>query len=532
MARRREQLDFKSPLEVVGQLGTQLSQAATQVNSFTYVPHGKQTVFHKATEDIRLYIGGNRSGKTVGGVMEGIYFLRKNHPYQKLPMSEHEPCRGRVVGVDFDNGIAKILLPQYASSIPKSLLINGSWEDSYNGSTRTLTLKDKSFVEFMSYDQDTDKFAGTSRHFVHCDEEPPKPIYNECFARIIDANGRIWITMTPVEGMTWVYDTLYEPGILGTKPDIRVIVVDLTENPHVSDEQKTKFINNLDEDEREARIQGKFVQMGGLIYKKFDPTPGGKHVIDKSLKPPKGWMVGISLDHGFNNPTAVGWHMVSPEGDVITYAEHYYREKTIDWHAREIKKEIMRQGRFPDILIADPSIKTRDAITNTSILQEYAKHGLNFTLGNNDVKAGITRVNSYLELRKQWDGKERPLWHVTKDCPNHIKEMSRYRWKTYVNKKDQYEKNPYDEPHKKDDHAMDSLRYFIMSRPSLNAEDESNPQEEASRNNMPAPGVVGIDATAKDFSSLEDYADKLDYSGAQPSGKMEIEYDEHLGGVW
>jgi hypothetical protein len=62
---------------------------------------------------------------------------------------------------------------------------------------------------------------------------------------------------------------------------------------------------------------------------------------------------------------------------------------------------------------------------------------------------------------------------VTPDCTNFISEHKKYRWKTYVGKKQQYENNPYDEPHKKDDHTCDALRYPIMSQPDIKGENEN-----------------------------------------------------------
>jgi len=528
---------IRTNLEALRVLHQELTTQAAQVSVLSYVPLDKQAIFHRSQEKIRLYIGGNRSGKTLGSVMEGIYWSRKEHPHQRLPLSEGEAVRGRVCGVDFQNGVEKILLPQYAASVPKSMLINGSWSDSYNGNKRTLEFTNGSFVEFMSYDQDLDKFAGTSRHWVHMDEEPPKSIYIENYARIVDTNGRLWISMTPIEGMTWIYDTLYEPGLTGEKPNVKVVIVDTTENSHLSSEALQDFISTLDEEDVEARVHGRFIQMGGLIYKSFDPMPGGLHVIDKTLRPPSNWQVYLALDHGFNNPTAVGWHMVSPEGEAITYREYYERGRTIAENAKFIKQEIFVQQRMPDFLIADPSIRNRDPITGTSILQEYAKEGLYFALGNNDVKGGISRVQGYLKPMPTSDGVLRPKWRVTSDCPMHIKEMTRYRWKTYENKAKQFDNNPYEEPHKKDDHAMDELRYFLMSRPDImsdidSIENELRRRESALRgNSMFAPGAITHGARASDFYSGSHMVDD-EYAGSYTGEGDGIEYDEHMGGVW
>jgi len=189
-------------------LGETLRRQAVSPNINGYVPHQKQIDFHSSPAKTRLYVGGNRSGKSYGNVAECVYWLRKNHPYRRIPVGDYEGCRGRINTVDFINGADKILLPIFKQLVPPSLLINGSFDDSYHKQSRVLTLNNGSFMEFLSYESDLDKFAGTSRHFVSYDEEPPEVIYTENKARLIDTQGHQWFSMTPVEGMSWVYDEI------------------------------------------------------------------------------------------------------------------------------------------------------------------------------------------------------------------------------------------------------------------------------------------------------------------------------------
>ena len=438
-------------------LAEKLRMQAKRPNIYGYKPHNKQVKFHSSEKKRKLYIGGNRSGKTVGGVVEDIWWLTGRHPYRSTP---EPPVRGRIVSVDFVNGIEKIIRPEVARWCPVTDLRGGSWSTAYDKLTRTLHFANDSFVEFMSYDQDLDKFAGTSRHFVHFDEEPPEDIYIENIARLVDTGGSCWFTMTPVEGMTWIYDTIYLPGKEGNDI-IEVIEVDMTENPYLNEAEVQEFLVGLSKDEREARVHGKFVQLGGLIYKEFDREV---HVIE-TFKPSLEWLWVASLDHGLNNPTAWLWHAVNPDGRVFTFFEHYESGQTVDYHARRVHEVNTSLGRAPDFYIGDPSIRNRDPITGTSILEEYIKHGVPVTLANNDVVAGVNRVAQY--LKPAADGQ--PNLVITNNCENLIREMGRYRWKTYANKKIQNQNNAREEAHKKDDHAVDSLRYFIMSRPDLKA---------------------------------------------------------------
>jgi hypothetical protein len=223
------------------------------------------------------------------------------------------------------------------------------------------------------------------------------------------------------------------------------------------------FLDGLSADERTAREHGRFVQLGGLIYKDFDVS---KHVAPGGYRPPHDWLWVVSMDHGYNNPTAWLWHGVSPDGAIVTFYELYQSGWTVDKHAPAVLAINSQLGRQPDFYIGDPSIAQTNAVSGTSIHVEYVRRGIPIVMGNNDVKAGIDRISRYLKDRG--DGK--PNWVITEDCPNLIREMRRYRWKTYANKRVAHANNLKEEPHKKDDHACDSARYFFMSRPDLIAD--------------------------------------------------------------
>jgi phage terminase large subunit-like protein len=435
-----------------------LTNQARKPNIYGYEPHGKQIIFHNSQKKGRQYVGGNRSGKTTGGIVEDIWWLTGTHPYRKTPPP---PVIGRVTTVDFKNGVNKIILPHLKQWLPVSYLINGSWEDSFNSNTSVLTLDNGSELEIMSYEQDLDKFAGVPRHFIHFDEEPPKNIYGECKARLVDYGGSFWLTMTPVDGMTWTYDEIFEPSIGGNNPLIDVVVVDMTDNPHIGQEEIAEFLEGLDEEERIIRGKGEYIAIGGLVFKFFNSE---QHVIDP-INPynVRTWTIYQSLDHGFNNPTAWLWHAVSSDGIVITFDEHYKSEMTVEQHAKVIlaKEQHYREqyGITPFLRVADPAVKQRSAITGYSIQIEYSLQGLDLALGQlRSVDAGLNRMNTYLQNNK---------WYITSNCPNLLKEMRKYKRKTYMTQKLRDRNNAYEEPMKKDDHAIDSARYFFSFMPEL-----------------------------------------------------------------
>lgn len=505
-------------------LGEELKRQSQRPNINGYTPHAKQVDFHSSPAKTRLYIGGNRSGKSFGNVAECVYWLRKQHPYRRIPVGDYEPTRGRISTVDFINGTDKILLPLFKQLVPPSSLINGAWEDSYHRQSRVLTLSNGSFIEFLSYESDLDKFAGTSRHFVSYDEEPPEVIYTENLARLIDTGGHQWFSMTPVEGMSWVYDAIYLPGKEG-KENFHITEIAMDENPYLNQAEVRAFLDGLDEDERRARGQGQFVEMGGLIYKNFDPKPGGTHVIDvQKIKIPKSVPVGVSLDHGLNNPTAILWHAMLPEGKIITFNEHYVSGEVVSYHARAIHEYNRRNRINPHIYIADPSIRNTDPITGTSILQEYIKFGIPFSLANNDVKAGIERVTGY--LKKRAGGL--PMWQCTSNCTNLIKEMGRYKWKTYTSKKLNARYNAWEEPHKLNDHACDSLRYFLMSRPNLDSVFSDENKEHEPLKGYP-DAVYSSDRTEW---TVREIREREMEQMLMSSEYVDVSGTDSLGGIW
>lgn len=422
-----------------------------------YKPHEKQLQFHSSEAPGRQLIGGNRSGKTVGGGAETVMYARGIHPYKRLKWQP--PLRLRVVTVDIIEGLEKIVLPEIAKWMPPSSLINGNWEDSYRAPKRTLYLNNGSFIEFLTHEQKLASFAGTSRHGIWFDEEPPKAIFTECKLRLLDTEGDWWMTMTPVEGMTWTYEDIYMAA--ENDPLIDIIEVDMDDNPHLSDVGKQIALSGLSKEDIEARKHGQYVSIGGLIYPEFTQR------IDEILIDPypfplsneiKSHLHFNAMDAGYTNATCWLWAFVTKDGTIVIYDEYYVTKEIIETHAINVKMKNIQHGLIPSYSVGDPAIRQTMPNTGVSIQVEYMENGLPIAIGNNDVRAGIDRVKKMFNLNKL---------KITRNCTNLIWELKRYRWATWKHTKDQFEKNKKEEPQKKDDHACDTLRYLVASRPEI-----------------------------------------------------------------
>jgi phage terminase large subunit-like protein len=61
-----------------------------------------------------------------------------------------------------------------------------------------------STLTFKSYDQGRTKWQGETLHFVWFDEEPPPDLYTEGLTRTNATDGIVWLTFTPLKGMSEV----------------------------------------------------------------------------------------------------------------------------------------------------------------------------------------------------------------------------------------------------------------------------------------------------------------------------------------
>lgn len=459
MARTKKPVTAQELVNLVSQA---MRETVINPTIAAYKPQEYQEKFHASKAQGKLFIGGNRSGKTVAGAAEAVMRATGRHPREDL---KRPPTRGRIVAVDFDNGVEKIVKPEIQKWMPPSSLINQSWEDSYNRSLRTLTLANGSTIEFMSYDQDVDKFAGTSRDWVWFDEEPPEDIFNECMLRLADVDGDWWLTMTPLIDASWTLDRLYEPYLGKTGEYIEVFEVETTQNKYVNEQALERVLVGMSEEQRAARTKGQYFTYGGLVYK--GSFNANRHIIpdivatDEWLNYRSSWGHFRMLDHGYRNPTAVLFGCYDEEGRIIIYDEIYQTGKLVHENAKDILAHTERLGIVPEYTVGDPSIANKDPITGTSIHMEYAEHGVFISLGNNDVRGGIARVQGRFA---------KDLLFVSERCEKTLWELTRYRWDKYASAKIAAKKSAKETPVKNHDHAMDALRYGVASRPTFDPE--------------------------------------------------------------
>lgn len=413
----------------------------TKLLSFT--PHPKQLEFYRLPNKIRVFCGGNRSGKTTTAIYEFVYAALGIHPWQDWPPP---PLKLRVIGPDFNTVINEVHVPRF-----KELLPPGSYV--WYAERRVLQLYNGSTIQFMSYDQDLDKFAGTSLHGVWFDEEPPRKIFNENLMRILDTKGKVLMTFTPVSGITWLYEFIMsdrrdEDGT----PLIGIVYASTYDNPFI-DKKEIERIKELcnDEDELAARIEGRFFTRSGLIFKEFDRS---RHVIEP-FDVPHDWNIYIGIDHHLRNPQAVVFVAVDPEDRLYVFDE-FYEVALIDEVCNAIKSKI--GDRKITLAIIDTNAATPDVITGRSAKNEYWKNGIYVV----PAKKGKNSVLEGLSFMRRAFANDRLF--IFRNCANLIRQLEMYRWADWsYRQKDR--KDPREMPIKKESHLIDALRYVVHTDP-------------------------------------------------------------------
>ena len=414
------------------------------------IKHIKQILFHKCNKKNRWVFGGNRSGKTECGAVETVWLARGIHPYK-----DNKPRDGWVVSlsqqVQRDVAQNKILTYLKKEWIEDIVMISGKKGSAGQGVIDTIYVKNVfgsvSKIGFKSCDQGREKFQGTSLDYVWFDEEPPEDIFIECRMRVLDKCGEIFGTMTPLKGLTWVYNTIY----LNEKNDQDVWCeqMEWDDNPYLSKAEIEKLSESLSEDELLSRKYGNFTSGSGLVYNEFDEN---YNVIDP-FNVPIEWYDKISIDPGLNNPLSAHWYACDYDGNIYVIAEHYEKGRSVDYHAGRLK-EISSRLNWPTRnnmieAIIDSAANQRTLSSEKSVTELFYDNGILVNPQvNKDLFSGINRVKSYIKNSLG----QRKLF-IFRNCINMIREIKGYFW------------SQSDAPIKKDDHSMDELRYYIMSRP-------------------------------------------------------------------
>jgi phage terminase large subunit-like protein len=293
-----------------------------------------------------------------------------------------------------------------------------------------------SVLGLKSYEQGRKSFEGTEKHIILLDEEPPEDVYGECYLRTMTVDGHILLTFTPMQGCSKVV-LMYMPG--GKVPDNfeetgkYVIQLDWDDAPHLTKEQKERYLNGIAPHLRDARTRGIPSLGSGAIYPIGDP----EIITVDDFKIPDYWHWVYGFDFGWN-ATAAMWAAVDKDND-ITYLTREYKAgfQPPAVHVSAVKS----LGEWiPGI--ADPAGRQSNQKDGSKLIDEYRALGLRLEQADNAVEAGIFDV---------WNRMSTGRLKVFRSCQKWFDEFRVY----FRDEKGKVVKE--------NDHLMDCTRYLVRS---------------------------------------------------------------------
>lgn len=260
----------------------------------------------------------------------------------------------------------------------------------------------------------------------------PRSFTEQALARCSVEGAKFWFNCNPENPYHWFYINWIQKV---KEKNTLYLHFTMEDNPSLSNKVKQRYKNLYSGKFFERFILGKWVANEGVIYTMFDEK---KHVVEKNPPCEKYY---LSCDYGTKNPFSVGLWGVYKERfyriDEVYYSSVLEGEQKTDEEYYEMLKKLVGDKKIEKIFI-DPSA--------ASFIQCIKRHNeFSVQSADNDVLVGIKTVSQMIKDDKIF---------IHKNCTDILKEFSLYSWKQNSEK---------DVPIKENDHAMDDMRYFIMS---------------------------------------------------------------------
>lgn len=390
----------------------------------------KQIEFiENCTAKWNLAHGSVRSSKTVGSLWAFLHACM-NCPDSQIFMVGHSS------DTIYQNAIRLIMeTPQFAM-----------WKQycTWYSGKRQLKFMDKTITTLGARDEGAiGQFQGKTMSLVYCDEMTlyPESIIDMIDTRLSLPHSMGIATMNPSHPKhklkQWIDKA--EAG----DENYYALHFTLDDNPYVDEVYKQRIRDSLSGVFYKRNYLGLWCLAEGAIFDFFDTKV---HVVDRPPACAEYWVAGI--DYGAVNPFAcvlvgVSTGMRTQRGKQLWVEKEYYwdpKKKNRQKTNAEFAEDVVAFLEPYDVkgIYIDPSA--------ASFKVELRRRGLHVIEADNEVLDGITVLASELN---------RGSLLICSECKNTIREIEGYVWDSKAAERG------YDEPLKKDDHAIDALRYVI-----------------------------------------------------------------------
>jgi PBSX family phage terminase large subunit len=287
------------------------------------------------------------------------------------------------------------------------------------------------------------QFQGKTMSLVYCDEMTlyPDSIIDMIDTRLSNPWSMGFASMNPshpqhkVKG--WIDKA--EAG----NPDYYSLHFTLDDNPFVDEAYKNRVKNSLSGIFYQRNYLGLWVLAEGAIFDFFDPR---LHVVSKPPEAADYWIA--SIDYGAVNAFAcivigVSTGMHTQRGKKLWVEKEFY------WDPKVTKRQKVNSEFADDVQALIEPYGVRQVYMDPSaesFALELRRRGVHVVKADNDVFNGIQTTSSMLRNGQVV---------ICKECENLIREVGTYTWDSKKALRGE------DEPVKRDDHAVDALRYAL-----------------------------------------------------------------------
>lgn len=295
-----------------------------------------------------------------------------------------------------------------------------------DGGKSTITLKSWDAIESL---------RGQSFHFLIIDEVAMMRNFWSGWQEVLrpaltDTKGQAMFISTP-KGFNHFYD-LY--NIASTDSSWESFHATSYDNPHVDPKEIDEAKKQLTEDQFAQEYMADFRKQEGLVYKEFNRQT---HLTDELPKDDMVQEYVGGIDFGYRHPAAV-IHVKKDTRGIYWVTDEWYKTERTEEQIADYVKSVGFNAVY-----ADPESPSAIAVLN--------RNGINVREVVKNKDSIINGIQLVRELFKSNRIK------IHKGCVNLIAELESYR---YPDPKDGLLKEV---PLKENDHALDALRYVIMS---------------------------------------------------------------------
>jgi len=394
--------------------------------------HPKQTQAYQSKARVTAFVGGIQSGKsTVGGLWMARQVALKDQPDNTFIIAspnfkiQQQSILGWTLRLFHGAGVYK--------SSDSCIKLNG-------GGTIYL----RSML-------DPDSLEGIAKVQAIWADEAGLLTYrswSNILGRSAFCKAPIFLSTTPYS-QNFLYRDIYLPYVKGQikEPDCKVITCKSSDNPYFDKGELERQRRLMDPRIYRMKYEAAFEKLVGLVYPDFSME---SHSVEIHKIPRDRYFIAAGIDIGFNDPFCVIVCAIEKGGEhAYAFAEYYHQyishtdriSLLRDFQARYGIQQFYADSASP----ADIDMMAQSGLPVTGVAK-----------GPGSVMTGIAYVTSLI--------RDRRFRVMEKTCPNLIEEFNLY---AYPETQLEHDAVNSEKPLSMYDHAMDALRYCLVSCKSI-----------------------------------------------------------------